>query len=400
MVARRWRQHPPEFGRASTFVETAELPLLETLSALFLKRDRLLRPRRARVQARLRATGSSSCSTSTRAPGAITRSGRAPASTSRICSSPTSSGVPLEPRRARAGVRWIRLATDLPTGVARDRWVAVSTGAPTSARSCGSHRVRLQPRRSPASPGRARAPPLSCGHARLLSRASMLTPLLIGALLALLTVLPLAWKWQLGVARVTIVVGILAALAVRARRGARRRRRLERRPRGRPRLAAHPRARRRASRLSLLPRSRAARAGRRRRDPEPRRRGGHLRAGGARRDAAGVVEARSRLPAPGADEDPARDGRQHRRRDRAQLPRRPRQPRSDRRAGRRQAPLSRTVRIASAPRDGVRERARHPRPRARRAPDRGGDDRVATRAPDRDVRAGGRGAGARDSGSG
>jgi phosphatidylserine decarboxylase len=42
----------------------------------------------------------------------------------------------------------------------------------------------------------------------------MLTPLLIGALLAVLTVLPLAWKWQLGVARVTMVAGILAALAV------------------------------------------------------------------------------------------------------------------------------------------------------------------------------------------
>ena len=61
--------------------------------------------------------------------------------------------------------------------------------------------------------------------------------------------------------------------------------------------------------------------------------------------------------------------------------------------GRRQAPLPRPVRIASAPRDGVRERARDARARAGRAPDRGRDDRVAARAPDRDVRAGGRGAG-------
>jgi D-aspartate ligase len=37
MVARRRRQHPTEFGRASTFVETVEVPLLETLSERFLQ---------------------------------------------------------------------------------------------------------------------------------------------------------------------------------------------------------------------------------------------------------------------------------------------------------------------------------------------------------------------------
>ncbi len=37
MVVRRTRQHPPEFGRASTFVETIELPVLEELSERFLR---------------------------------------------------------------------------------------------------------------------------------------------------------------------------------------------------------------------------------------------------------------------------------------------------------------------------------------------------------------------------
>jgi len=37
MVARRRRQHPPEFGRASTFVESIELPLLEDYSERFLR---------------------------------------------------------------------------------------------------------------------------------------------------------------------------------------------------------------------------------------------------------------------------------------------------------------------------------------------------------------------------
>ncbi len=37
MVARRLRQHPPEFGRASTHVETTDVPLLEELSERFLR---------------------------------------------------------------------------------------------------------------------------------------------------------------------------------------------------------------------------------------------------------------------------------------------------------------------------------------------------------------------------
>jgi D-aspartate ligase len=37
MVVRRTRQHPPEFGRASTFVETIDCPLLESLSERFLR---------------------------------------------------------------------------------------------------------------------------------------------------------------------------------------------------------------------------------------------------------------------------------------------------------------------------------------------------------------------------
>jgi predicted ATP-grasp superfamily ATP-dependent carboligase len=37
MVSRRLRQHPHEFGRASTFVETIDLPILESLSERFLR---------------------------------------------------------------------------------------------------------------------------------------------------------------------------------------------------------------------------------------------------------------------------------------------------------------------------------------------------------------------------
>jgi len=37
MVTRRRRQHPHDFGRASTFVETIDLPALEALSGRFLR---------------------------------------------------------------------------------------------------------------------------------------------------------------------------------------------------------------------------------------------------------------------------------------------------------------------------------------------------------------------------
>jgi predicted ATP-grasp superfamily ATP-dependent carboligase len=37
MVARRRRQHPLEFGRASTYVETVDLPILEEFSERFLR---------------------------------------------------------------------------------------------------------------------------------------------------------------------------------------------------------------------------------------------------------------------------------------------------------------------------------------------------------------------------
>jgi hypothetical protein len=37
MMVRRRRQHPPDFGRASTFVETIDLPVLAPLSERFLR---------------------------------------------------------------------------------------------------------------------------------------------------------------------------------------------------------------------------------------------------------------------------------------------------------------------------------------------------------------------------
>jgi D-aspartate ligase len=114
MAVRRRRQHPPEFGRASTFVETVEEPLLEQLSERFLRRigyyglvelEYKLDPRDGRfklldVNARTWGYHSLGFRAGVDFPALLhaDQLGRAVA-----------------PQRARPGVRWVRLATDLPT---------------------------------------------------------------------------------------------------------------------------------------------------------------------------------------------------------------------------------------------------------------------------------------------
>ncbi len=116
MCVRRARQHPPEFGRASTFVETVELPELERLSKTFLEAidyyglvevEYKLDPRDERLKildVNPRTWGYHSLG-----PGA---------GVDFPCLLfADQMGEPLTHLRARPGVRWARLATDLPTGL-------------------------------------------------------------------------------------------------------------------------------------------------------------------------------------------------------------------------------------------------------------------------------------------
>ena len=171
MVARRRRQHPPEFGRASTFVETIELPLLEALSERFLQAidyyglvelEYKLDPRDGHYKL---------LDVNARTWGYHTL-GSAPASTSRPCSSPTSSAQPSSRAAGRAGVSWVRLRrrTCRPASLeivgGRLDWRAYLRSL---RRRPG--RGGLQPRRSVAGAGGAALIPYLAVEAGLLSHA-------------------------------------------------------------------------------------------------------------------------------------------------------------------------------------------------------------------------------------
>ena len=116
IVARRARQWPMDFGRASTFVETIEAPEVEELAARVLralrfdgivelefKRD----PRDGRlllldINPRVWGWHTLACRAGVDVPYLLWRMVH---------------GEPVEPVRARPGVRWVRGLTDVPTAI-------------------------------------------------------------------------------------------------------------------------------------------------------------------------------------------------------------------------------------------------------------------------------------------
>ena len=116
MVTRRRRQHPHDFGRASTFVETIDLPALEALSKRFLRAinyyglvevEFKLDPRDGQfklldINARTWGYHTLGTHAGVDFPSLLYRD--------QISS-------PVEPCRGRPGVSWVRLLTDIPTGL-------------------------------------------------------------------------------------------------------------------------------------------------------------------------------------------------------------------------------------------------------------------------------------------
>ncbi len=116
IVSQRLRQHPREFGRASTYVETVELPILESLSERFLRAinyyglvevEFKLDPRDGQfklldVNARTWGYHTLGCAAGVDFPYMLylDQIGEIP-----------------QPSRGKPGLSWIRLMTDLPAGI-------------------------------------------------------------------------------------------------------------------------------------------------------------------------------------------------------------------------------------------------------------------------------------------
>jgi D-aspartate ligase len=114
MVVRRRRQHPPEFGRASTFVETVEAPLLEELSARFLRSIDYYGLVELEYKRDERDGEYKLLDVNARTWGYHTLGARAGVDFPALLFA-DQMGEAIPRCRARPGVRWIRLVTDVPT---------------------------------------------------------------------------------------------------------------------------------------------------------------------------------------------------------------------------------------------------------------------------------------------
>jgi D-aspartate ligase len=114
MVARRLRQHPPEFGRASTFVETVDAPEVEELAHRVLERigyDGLVELEFKRDP---RTGEFKLLDFNARTWGYHTIAHEAGVDFPYL-SYLRQLGRPVAAQRAQPGVRWVRLLTDMPT---------------------------------------------------------------------------------------------------------------------------------------------------------------------------------------------------------------------------------------------------------------------------------------------
>ena len=116
MTARRLRQHPPEFGRASTYVETVEEPAVEELALRLLRGMGYYGLAEVEFKQDPRDGRFKVLDVNARTWGYHTL-GRAAGVDFPALLFADQAGERVRTCRARPGVRWVRLVTDLPTGV-------------------------------------------------------------------------------------------------------------------------------------------------------------------------------------------------------------------------------------------------------------------------------------------
>jgi D-aspartate ligase len=116
MVTQRLRQHPHEFGRASTYVKTIQLPTLETLSERFLRAINYYGLVEMEYKRDPRDGQFKLLDVNARTWGYHTLGSCAGIDFPYVLYA-DQLGQRIESCRARVGVSWIRLLTDIPTGI-------------------------------------------------------------------------------------------------------------------------------------------------------------------------------------------------------------------------------------------------------------------------------------------
>jgi D-aspartate ligase len=116
MVARRRRQHPLQFGRASTYVETVDIPILEEFSERFLRAIHYYGLVELEYKLDPRTSEYKLLDVNARTWGYHSLGYGAGVDFSYMLYS-DQLGLPVTPCRSPAGVGWVRMTTDVPAAV-------------------------------------------------------------------------------------------------------------------------------------------------------------------------------------------------------------------------------------------------------------------------------------------
>ncbi len=116
MEAQRWRQHPPEFGRAATYVESIRLPEVEALTLKFLQAINYYGLAEVEYKLDPRDGKYKLLDVNARTWGFHCLGAPAGVDFSYLLFA-DQIGEPVEACRGKAGVGWMRVVTDLPTSI-------------------------------------------------------------------------------------------------------------------------------------------------------------------------------------------------------------------------------------------------------------------------------------------
>ena len=116
LIARRLRQHPREFGRAATYVETIEQPEIEELSARFLKAIQYHGLVEIEYKRDPRSGEYKLLDVNARAWGFHSLGAACGVDFAYLLYADRL-GLPIEPTHAKPGLGWLRLVTDVPTAI-------------------------------------------------------------------------------------------------------------------------------------------------------------------------------------------------------------------------------------------------------------------------------------------